>query len=139
VMLEEYIDGIEATVGVIDSFREMDYYALPPVEIRPVGKTFFDHDSKYDTNTIEIVPGNFTFEQKKVLEEMAKEAHKALGLRHYSRSDFRIHPKRGIFILETNTLPAMTEASLFPKALNAVGSSLSHFFHHLIDLALHKK
>jgi D-alanine-D-alanine ligase len=61
--------------------------------------------------------------------------HKALGLRHYSRSDFIVSP-RGIYYLETNSLPAMTGESLFPKSLSAVGISLSDFFSHIVGLAL---
>jgi D-alanine-D-alanine ligase len=74
-----------------------------------------------------------------MIQKIAKEAHKALGLRHYSRSDFIIHPKRGIYILETNTLPGLTSESLLPKSLQAVGCSLSDFFDHLIKLALEGK
>ncbi|HLP43734.1 MAG TPA: D-alanine--D-alanine ligase, partial [Candidatus Nanoarchaeia archaeon] len=65
-------------------------------------------------------------------------AHKALGLRHYSRSDF-IVTKRGVYILETNTLPGMTSASLFPKALSVAGISVGEFLDHIIELALSKR
>lgn len=139
VLLEEFIKGKEATCGVIDGFRDQEYYALPPIEIRPHGDAFFDYAAKYQGKSDEIVPGNFTDAEKREIEALAIQAHKALGLRHYSRSDFMIHPKRGIFILETNTLPGLTEESLVPKALKAVGASLSHFADHLIQLALSGK
>ncbi len=139
VLVEEFIDGIEATVGVVDGYRDHDLYALPPIEIRPHGDRFFDFEAKYQGLSDEIVPGNFTEAQKKELEHLAKQAHKALGLRHYSRSDFMIHPKRGIFILETNTLPGLTEESLIPKALYSVGASLEHFLDHIVQLAINDK
>ena len=69
---------------------------------------------------------------------MAVAAHNAIGARHYSRSDF-IVSKKGIYILEINTLPGLTAESLLPKALNAVGSSHKELLEHLISLALKKK
>jgi D-alanine-D-alanine ligase len=138
VIVEEFIGGKEATSGVIDGFRGSSYYPLVPVEIRH-GKDFFDYDSKYlESGTQEICPGNFSEQETQDLAEMAIAAHRALGLRHYSRSDFIIHPKRGIFILETNSLPGLTEHSLVPKSLKAVGSSIKEFIEHLIHKILGK-
>lgn len=139
VLIEEFIQGKEATCGVIEDFRDQVYYALPAIEIRPHSGKFFDYEAKYEGKSEEIVPGNFTEAEKRELERLAIEAHKALGLRHYSRSDFIIHPRRGIFILETNTLPGLTEESLLPKALHAVGAKLSHFLDHIVQLAMRKK
>ncbi len=140
VLIEEFISGKEATCGVVDNFRNEFVYALLPVEIRkPVESAFFDYEAKYSGQSQEICPGNFTEEEKKIIQNMAKEAHNALGLRHYSRSDFIIHPKRGIYILETNTLPGLTSESLLPKSLQAIGCSLPDFLDHLIKLALEDK
>jgi D-alanine-D-alanine ligase len=84
------------------------------------------------------VPATFSSSIKNDLEKLAVAAHTALGLRHYSRSDFIISPRRGIFILEANTLPGLTKESIMPKALKAVGSSLSELAEHLISLALNE-
>lgn len=138
-LIEEYIKGKEATCGVIDGYRDQEFYALPPVEIRPHNGKFFDYDAKYAGQSTQIVPGNFSQEEKKEMERLAIEAHKALGLRHYSRSDFIIHPTRGIFLIETNPLPGLTNESLIPKALHSVGSNMSHFLEHVIELALGRK
>lgn len=139
-LIEEFIAGKEATCGVVDHFRNEPVYALLPIEIRkPDDSTFFDYQAKYGGKTEEICPGNFTAEEKKIIQAMAKEAHQSLGLRHYSRSDFIIHPKRGIYILETNTLPGLTSESLLPKSLKAIGCSLPDFLDHLITLALERK
>ncbi|HEY4511636.1 MAG TPA: D-alanine--D-alanine ligase [Candidatus Paceibacterota bacterium] len=138
--LEEYIGGKEASCGVIDDFRGQGAYSLIPVEVRAKGSHFFDYNSKYAAEAHEIIcPGNFTREESHAIQHAAKLAHKALGLRHYSRSDFMVHPRRGIYILETNTLPGMTEESLFPKALHAIGCKLSDFLDHLIGLAMGRK
>ncbi len=135
-LLEEFIRGKEATCGVIDSFRGKETYPLLPVEIRPAHhKTFFDYEAKYGGETEEIVPGNFSRNESAEIQRLAALAHRTLGLRHYSRSDFIVTP-RGIYILETNTLPGLTESSLLPKSLFAVGSSLPEFLDHIITLAL---
>jgi D-alanine-D-alanine ligase len=141
-MIEEMIVGREATCGIVDNFRGDKHYALLPVEIIPrKGHDFFNYESKYSTESgaEEVCPGNFSAAEKKIIQEMAEKAHQALGLRHYSRSDFMIHPRRGVYILETNTLPGITAQSLLPKSINAVGGTLPDFLDHLITLALENK
>lgn len=139
-IIEEFIAGKEATCGVVDNFRNEVVYSLLPIEIRkPSESTFFDYEAKYSGKSEEICPGNFTEAEKKIIQEMAQNAHKALGLRHYSRSDFIINPKRGIYILETNTLPGLTATSLLPKSLAAIGCHLPIFLDHLITLAVDGK
>ena len=134
VLVEECIRGTEATVGVVENMRDEALYALPSIEIIPPQGDFFSYNAKYSGSSKEIVPGRFT---KQVSEELARQArlmHDALELRHYSRSDFIVTPK-GIYYLETNSLPGLTGESLFPKALGAVGVSYGEFLSHLIDLA----
>ncbi len=135
IIIEEFIKGIEATCGVVEGFRDHELYALPPVEIRPL-TSFFDYEAKYMGKSEEIVPATFADSIKKTLEDLARQIHRALHLRHYSRSDFIIHPRRGIYVLEVNTLPGLTEESLMPKALRAVGSDLHEFADHLIKLTM---
>jgi len=135
ILIEEFIPGREATVGVVDHFRGEKAYALMPVEIiPPPHKAFFDYDAKYSGESTERVPSHFDDATKTELERIAKVVHEGLNLRHYSRSDF-IVSKRGIYFLEVNTLPGLTEQSLLPKALAAGGSSLSHFLEHVVNLA----
>ena len=139
ILVEEYIKGREATCGVIDEFRNQKHYALPIVEIIPPSKEkFFSYDAKYGGETRELCPANFDMAMKKEIERLAIMAHNSIGARHYSRSDF-IVSKKGIYILEINTLPGLTAESLLPKALNAVGSSHRELLEHLITLALKKK
>ncbi|MBI2047613.1 MAG: D-alanine--D-alanine ligase [Parcubacteria group bacterium] len=139
VLVEEYIKGQEATCGVIDNFRGEKHYALPPIEIVPPQKnSFFDYESKYNGKTRELCPSSFSADIKKEIMRMAIAAHNAIGARHYSRSDFIVSP-RGVYILEINTLPGLTEESLLPKACTAVGCSFSDLLDHIISLALSKK
>ncbi|MDB5224745.1 MAG: D-alanine--D-alanine ligase [Candidatus Adlerbacteria bacterium] len=135
ILVEEFIKGREATVGVLDHFRNEDTYALMPVEIIPAPhRSFFDYDAKYSGETTERVPGNFTDEQKRELARVAKLVHSEMGLDHYSRSDFIVSP-RGIYFLEVNTLPGLTQESLLPKALHAVGMKFADFLEHVLTLA----
>lgn len=136
-LIEEYIEGKEASCGVIDDFRGERHYALLPIEIVPPPESrFFDYYAKYSGKSREMCPGNFSRHEKVALQEISKTAHMLLGLRHYSRSDFIIHPKRGIYFLEVNSLPGLTSESLFPKALQAVGCELPHFLDHVLLLSL---
>ena len=137
-MVEEFIRGREATVGVIDDFRGDKVYALLPVEIiPPPGATFFDYGAKYGGETREICPGNFSASEKETLTAAARRIHEALGLSHYSRSDFIIS-RRGVYFLEANPAAAvgLTKHSLLPKALAAVGTTQKDFLDHVIGLAL---
>src|SRR3989344_4484284 len=127
--------GGGAAGGVVDDFGGERAYALMPVEITPPPhQPFFNYEAKYSGETTERCPGNFSDTEKGELERIAKVVHEGLSLAHYSRSDF-IVSKRGIYFLEVNTLPGLTQESLLPKALRAVGSSLAHFLDHVISLA----
>jgi D-alanine-D-alanine ligase len=138
VLIEEYINGREVTCGVVEGFRGEELHALMPVEIiTPEKADFFDYTAKYSGETQEVCPASFERVIKDEIQRLAKEAHKALGLRHYSRSDFIVSP-RGIYFLEVNTLPGLTEDSLLPKALDAGGTKLPDFLDHLVGLAMGK-
>ncbi len=134
VLIEELIKGTEASVTVVERMRGEDLYTPPPVEIIPPEDDFFSYDAKYTGVTEEICPGRFSPEIAAELEHAARTMHQALGLRHYSRSDFIVSPK-GVYFLESNTLPGFTAESLAPKSLAAVGVSFPQFVSHLIDLA----
>lgn len=135
VLVEEYIRGREATVGVVNDLRGEKLYTLPTTEVTPSTGNFFSYDAKYSGNTREVCPGNFSRVISEELQRAAKIMHRALGLRDYSRSDFIVAPK-GVYYLETNTLPGLTDQSLMPKSLAAVGVSLPEFLTHLVNLAL---
>lgn len=141
-LVEEFIRGREATCGVIESSQSGHVYTLEPVEIRNLSKKnkddIWSYESKYSDDLHELIcPGNFTPEEVRQIKEAAVAVHNALGLRHYSRSDF-IVSRNGIYILEVNTLPGLTSTSLFPRALSVAGISVTDFIDHIIKLALLK-
>lgn len=119
ILVEQFIKGKEATVGVIDQFRDKERYTLFPVE-RCAGN--------------HLCPGTFTDKEKGELSELAEIAHDTLGLRHYSNADFIISP-RGIYLLEVNALPGLATHSVLPRALSALGVGERDFASHILNLA----
>ncbi len=131
VLLEEYIAGRELTVAVLGE------EALPVVEIIPgEGHLFFDYEAKYTPGlTKEICPASLPEELARKAQEAALLAHKALRLRHYSRTDFILSPDGRLLVLETNTIPGMTETSLLPLAARVAGFSFEDLVEKLVNLA----
>src|SRR5262249_8026603 len=104
------------------------------IEIVPA-EGAFDYTAKYLLkSTQEICPGRFTPEVTAALMKEALRAHRALSCSGYSRSDFIVSDKGPVY-LETNTLPGLTKASLYPKALKAFGIGFADFLHAQIMLA----
>jgi D-alanine-D-alanine ligase len=132
-LIEPYISGVEATCGVLEQ-SSGEVLALPPVEIVP-GEGAFDYTAKYLLkSTQEICPGRFSPEVTADIMKAALRAHKALSCSGYSRTDFIISDRGPVF-LETNTLPGLTKASLYPKALTAQGIAFADFLTDQIALA----
>jgi D-alanine-D-alanine ligase len=134
-LIEPFISGVEATCGVLEQ-SDGSLTALPPIEIIPAEGGFgFDYRAKYlAKSTQEICPGRFAPEISAQLMDQALRAHKALSCSGYSRSDFIVSEK-GLIFLETNTLPGLTKASLYPKALKAQGIEFANFLYDQIALA----
>jgi D-alanine-D-alanine ligase len=134
-VIEPFIAGSEATCGVLEQL-DGSLIVLPPIEIIPADGGFgFDYRAKYLTKaTQEICPGRFAPEITAQLMDQALRAHLAMSCSGYSRSDFIISEKGPIF-LETNTLPGLTKASLYPKALKAQGIEFVDFLQDQIVLA----
>jgi D-alanine-D-alanine ligase len=137
VLVEEFIQGVEVTGGVLGNVR---LQALPLVEIIPSSTyAFFDYEAKYQPGaTEEICPARLSPELTKRAQECALTAHQALGCRGYSRTDMMIRDQE-IFVLETNTIPGMTATSLFPQGAKAAGIEFPALLDTLINLALGKE
>jgi D-alanine-D-alanine ligase len=136
VLIEERLPGLEVTAGVMGG---NDVTALPLVEIRPVASDFFDYEAKYAPGgSEEICPARLDEAITKRVQALAVKAHMGLGCWGYSRSDFMIVD--GVpYILETNTLPGLTEASLLPKAVRATGTMLPEMLDQLIGWGLERQ
>jgi D-alanine-D-alanine ligase len=134
-VIEPLIAGTEATCGVLEQL-DGSVIALPPIEIIPADGGFgFDYRAKYlAKSTQEICPGRFSPAISAQLMDQALKAHRALSCGGYSRSDF-IVSEHGPIYLETNTLPGLTKASLYPKALHAQGIEFADFLRDQIALS----
>jgi D-alanine-D-alanine ligase len=134
-IVQEFIRGEDARVGVIEKFRGQELYALPPAHmLKPEGKQFIDEETRRNGLVKHLVPSNFSEGEKRVLEEAAKNAHRALDLSHFSRSDFVLSRGKP-YLLEVTSLPGLYEGAAFPQMLEAVGSSVPEFLEHAIALA----
>jgi D-alanine-D-alanine ligase len=132
-VIEPFVAGTEATCGVLERL-DGSLMALPPVEIVP-GEGVFDYRAKYlAKSTQEICPGRFAPDITAAIMDQAVRAHRALSCSGYSRSDF-IVSDQGLVFLETNTLPGLTKASLYPKALKAEGIDFADFLRDQMVLA----
>jgi D-alanine-D-alanine ligase len=132
-LIEPFVSGVEATCGVLER-SDGTIMPLPPIEIIPA-EGAFDYSAKYLLkSTQEICPGRFSPEITAELMDQAHRAHRALSCSGYSRTDFIVSAKGPIY-LETNTLPGLTAASLYPKALKAQGIEFVDFLNDQIALA----
>lgn len=134
VLAEEFVRGEEASVGVIGEFRGESLYALPPAHVHKPDFLHLERHHHESGALVHRVPSGFSFVQKESLMDMARSAHTALSLSHFSRSDFIVSP-RGIYLLETNAYPGLYPGASFPLMLSAVGSSVTEFLEHVITLA----
>jgi D-alanine-D-alanine ligase len=134
VLIESYIQGTELTGGVLGND---DLVSLPIIEIIPDKEyEYFDYEAKYTPGaTQEICPARIDDTVEKKAKSYAKLAHKALFCNDYSRTDM-IFQNGDIFVLETNTIPGMTETSLIPLAAKAAGFSFSGLLDKLIELSM---
>ncbi len=131
ILAEEYIEGRELTCGVLGE------EALPIVEIQPNRDGFYSYDAKYAAGgSTHIVPAPIDDDLTARLQMLALSAHRLLGLRDYSRTDFILGADHRIYILEINSLPGLTATSLLPDACAAAGMSFEALIERLIGFAL---
>lgn len=134
MLIEELIEGSEVTVGVLGA------EALPVIEIIPPENGEFDYENKYNGATAELCPPkNISASLQRHAQELAVAIHQLAGCRHMSRTDIMISRQGKLFIIDTNTIPGMTNQSLFPKAARAEGYAWNELVAKLIELSTSKK
>ncbi|EKD41624.1 MAG: hypothetical protein ACD_73C00614G0001 [uncultured bacterium] len=117
ILVEQYIQGREVTVGVLEG------QALPVIEVRPKGG-FYDFASKYTKGATEyLVPAPLDVALTQKLQRLGEKAFQSLECQGAVRADFMINSNNEPYFLEVNTIPGMTETSLLPKAAQALGIS----------------
>jgi D-alanine-D-alanine ligase len=132
VMVERYIHGRELTCGI------MGDVALGVTEIVPQGHSFYDYDSKYVSGgSKHVIPAQISPKIYQKVQTLALKAHKAMGCRGVSRSDFRYDDRfseEGELIwLEINTQPGMTPTSLVPEMAQHAGHSFGEFLRWMVE------
>ncbi len=129
VVIEQYIEGREFSVGVLDG------KALPIIEIAPK-EGFYDYRNKYQAgSTVETCPAEIPEGKTKEMQAIAELAYKALRYRNYARMDFMMSKAGEIFCLEANTLPGMTPTSLLPQEAAVIGMSFEDLCEKILESA----
>lgn len=132
LVIEEYVEGREFSVGVID------FQALPIIEIAPV-EGFYDYKNKYKAgSTVETCPAELSEQITKEMQGYAEKVAEVLGLNTYSRTDFLLDEEGRIFCLEANTLPGMTPTSLLPQEAKVTGVDFNQLCEKLIESSMRK-
>ena len=115
IIIEQYIEGKEITVGILEN------EALPVIEIVPK-REFYDYKAKYTKGLTEyLIPAPINRELCSKIQNIGLKAHKSLNCDYFSRIDMRLSPEGEVFILEINSIPGLTPGSLLPKAAEAAG------------------
>ncbi len=132
ILIEDYIDGREFSVGVIQE------KALPVVEIIPK-EGWYDYDNKYKEGaTDHICPANLDETTTKKMQQVAEAACSAIGCNPYARVDIMMDSQGNMYCLEVNTLPGMTATSLIPDEARAVGIDYPSLCEMIVNLSLEK-
>jgi D-alanine-D-alanine ligase len=135
LLVEKFIPGRELTIGILGD------QALPILEIIPKGG-FYDYTNKYpflnpgaDGGAEHVCPAKIPEDEARAIQELALRAHRALGLQVYSRVDILLPEEGEPAVLEANTIPGMTEASLLPEAAAAAGIGYAQLCARIIELS----
>ena len=139
ILVERFIPGRELTVGILGD------QALPIIEIIPKGG-FYDFTNKYPFlnpsaggAAQHVCPAAIDQAKTAEIQKLALNAHRALGLEVYSRVDVILANDGGAFVLEANTIPGMTEASLLPEAAGVAGIAYPQLCVRIMELSQRKK
>lgn len=134
ILVEEFISGREFTIGVFKSNGNIQ--VLPITEIE-TNNEFFDFEAKYQGKSVETTPANIDALMKEQLESAAKRVYEVLNCRGVVRIDFIYNTDlKQPFMLEVNTVPGQSEASVIPQQVRAMGWSLKDFYSAVIAEAL---
>jgi D-alanine-D-alanine ligase len=134
ILAEEYVTGIELTCGVLE--RKGIARALPPTLISAEAADWYDFKSKYSAGgSRHHCPAPIDPAITRAIQEAVVEAHQSLWLRDLSRTDVILREDGTFILLETNTLPGMTDVSNFPEAAAVDGVDFPQLIEDLIRIA----
>ena len=132
-MIEQFIGGREIQVAIMGNKK------LGAIELKPKRK-FYDYQAKYNTNakTKHIIPVDLTNKKLNQVLNIAHKAHKIIGCRGVTRSDFKFY-KNKFFLLEINTQPGMTKLSLVPEIAEYKGIKFIELIKWILNDASKKR
>jgi len=140
LLIEKHIPGREFTCVAFRRSVDAGPEAMPVTEIVPEYSSFFDFESKYTIGaTKEITPADLPEDIAKEIQKFAIKCHSILKCGSVSRTDLILSEDNEIYVLETNTIPGMTETSILPQEAEAMGISFSQMLDIMIDYALEKQ
>lgn len=134
ILIESFLNGMEVSVGVIDYKGET--IVLGITEIVP-HKEFFDYEAKYEGASEEITPARLDEETRYKVEKIAKHAYESLGMSGFSRSEYIIMDGTP-YMLEMNTNPGFSPASILPQQAKIYGISIKDLCGNEVEKALKK-
>ena len=134
ILIESFLNGMEVSVGVIDYKGET--IVLGITEIVP-HKEFFDYEAKYEGASEEITPARLDEETRYKVEKIAKHAYESLGMSGFSRSEYIIMDGTP-YMLEMNTNPGFSPASILPQQAKIYGISIKDLCGNEVEKALAK-
>ena len=134
ILIESFLNGMEVSVGVIDYKGET--IVLGITEIVP-HKEFFDYEAKYEGASEEITPARLDDETRYKVEKIAKHAYESLGMSGFSRSEYIIMDGTP-YMLEMNTNPGFSPASILPQQAKIYGISIKDLCGNEVEKALKK-
>ena len=135
LLVEKFLKGTEVTCAILGNPRSAEPLVLPPIEIIPEGE-FFDYQNKYTPGrAMELIPARISKTAEERVMAAAVEAHSALGCAGMSRTDMILVDDVPM-VLEINTIPGMTEVSLYPQSAKAVGIDFPSLLDRIIDNAM---
>lgn len=129
VLIEQFLDGKEVSVGVMYFKGKIKVFGITEII---TSNDFFDYEAKYYGESEEITPAKLNKIQKEKVEKITKEIYKKFRMRGFSRVDFIII-KNEPFFLEINSIPGMSDESIFPKQVIMNNISLKNLFSYMIE------
>jgi D-alanine-D-alanine ligase len=132
ILIESYLNGTEVSVGVMNYKDEIKVFGVTELITE---NDFFDYDAKYNGKSKEITPANISVKQQKLVSELSVKIYKKLGMRGFTRSEFIIVENEAYF-LEINSIPGMTNKSIFPKQAKIQGISIKDLCNEMLSQAL---
>jgi D-alanine-D-alanine ligase len=142
VIVEEGVSGVEVGCGVLRSVYDFGggvqldtpkTQAIAITEIVPTESDFFDYEAKYDGKSQEITPARISPEMDALIQEISMRTYDVLGLKGIVRMDFIIDEKKGPVLIEVNSIPGLSPASIVPQQVAHRGWKLSEVLSRLAE------